>query len=319
VILAPHPGRVAHVVPMDLPWPRTAETRLTPAYEEQVARSRLLRGVQAAQAAEGGVDEAPSLVCAFNSVMVLAGLLALWQLCVIWLHVPKYMLPGPLNWWPGAVVNRFPALVAVFAADDERQRHGAGASIVVGVAIALVFAQWRWLRRLLFPYTILLQTVPIVAIAPLIIMWAGAGVFPLRCRVHHLLAPIIANTTQGLISVDENLIHLFLMHKATPAQVLFKLRLPHALPNLVCGHSHFRGHRSDWGDHRRVLCGFEPSWRRRTGLCDYSMPAISLRRIISLRWCGGDGAWFSFFFLGCFWSGIFCITGMSQAARYVPE
>ncbi len=57
VILAPHPGRIAHVVPVDLPWPRSAETRLTSAYEEQVARvSRLLRGVQAAQTVEGGVE-----------------------------------------------------------------------------------------------------------------------------------------------------------------------------------------------------------------------------------------------------------------------
>lgn len=57
VILAPHPGRIAHVVPIDLPWPRAAETRLTAAYEEQVARvSRLLRGVQAAQVSDGGVE-----------------------------------------------------------------------------------------------------------------------------------------------------------------------------------------------------------------------------------------------------------------------
>jgi len=56
VILAPHPGRVAHVVPVELPWPRTAETRLTQAYEEQVAIvSRLLRSVQSRQADEGGV------------------------------------------------------------------------------------------------------------------------------------------------------------------------------------------------------------------------------------------------------------------------
>jgi len=57
VILAPHPGRIAHVVPIDLPWPRAAETRLTAAYEEQVARvSRLLRSVQAAQVSDGGVE-----------------------------------------------------------------------------------------------------------------------------------------------------------------------------------------------------------------------------------------------------------------------
>jgi NitT/TauT family transport system ATP-binding protein len=59
VILAPHPGRVAHVVPVNLPWPRTAETRLTTAYDEEVARiSRLLRGVQAAEASKGAADEA---------------------------------------------------------------------------------------------------------------------------------------------------------------------------------------------------------------------------------------------------------------------
>jgi NitT/TauT family transport system ATP-binding protein len=57
VILAPYPGRIAHVVPVDLPWPRTAETRLASAYDEQVLRvSRMLRSVQAAQASESGVD-----------------------------------------------------------------------------------------------------------------------------------------------------------------------------------------------------------------------------------------------------------------------
>ena len=100
----------------------------------------------------------------------------------------------------------------------------------------MIFAQWRWLRQTLYPYTILLQTVPIVAIAPLIINWVGAGIFSVTVVTFIIcLAPIIANTTQGLISVDENLIHLFVMHKATPAQILFKLRLPNAMPNLFTG------------------------------------------------------------------------------------
>jgi NitT/TauT family transport system permease protein len=100
----------------------------------------------------------------------------------------------------------------------------------------MLFAQWRWLRQLVYPYTILLQTVPIVAIAPLIINWMGAGIVSVAVVTFIIcLAPIIANTTQGLISVDENLVQLFLMYKASPAQVLFKLRLPHALPNLFTG------------------------------------------------------------------------------------
>src|SRR5665811_1676822 len=78
-------------------------------------------------------------------------------------------------------------------------------SVIAGVAVALVFAQWRGLRRLFFPYTILLQTVPIVAIAPLIIMWVGSGVPAVGLITFIIcLPPIIANTTQGLISVDAN-------------------------------------------------------------------------------------------------------------------
>lgn len=172
---------------------------------------------------------------AANSLIVLAGLLTVWQVAVSILHVPPYMLPGPLA-VGAAVVSRFPTLVQSLALTAEAAALGLAGSIVVGVSIALVFAQWRWLRRLLFPYTILLQTVPIVAIAPLILMWAGPGVKSVALVAFIIcLAPIIANTTQGLISVEENFIHLFLMHRASAAQILFKLRLPNALPNLFVG------------------------------------------------------------------------------------
>jgi NitT/TauT family transport system permease protein len=168
-------------------------------------------------------------------VIVLACLLALWHFAVVWLNIPFYMLPGP-EVVAKAVVTRFASLAGALLMTTEAAALGLISSIVVGVAVALLFAQWRGLRQLLFPYTILLQTVPIVAIAPLIIMWAGTGVYSVAVIAFIIcLAPIIANTTQGLISVDENLIHLFLMHKASSAQILFKLRLPHAMPNLFVG------------------------------------------------------------------------------------
>jgi NitT/TauT family transport system permease protein len=170
-----------------------------------------------------------------NSLIVLACLLMGWHFAVLNLKIPPYMLPGP-EIVAKAVVNRFPALVKSLWLTTEAAAMGLASSIVVGVAIALMFAQWRWLRQLLYPYTILLQTVPIVAITPLIIMWMGPGVKSVALIAFIIcLAPIIANTTQGLISVDENFIHLFLMHKATPAQLLFKLRLPHAMPNFFVG------------------------------------------------------------------------------------
>jgi NitT/TauT family transport system permease protein len=170
-----------------------------------------------------------------NALLVFVALLVLWQL-VLWIfHVPRFMLPSPFA-VAQAIVARFPALLTSLSITAEEAAGGLLASIGVGVLIALIFAQSRWIRRMLYPYTILLQTVPIVAIAPLILMWIGAGTGAVTLIAFIIsLAPIIANTTQGLISVDENLVHLFLMHNASPRQVLFKLRLPNAVPSLFVG------------------------------------------------------------------------------------
>src|SRR5258708_828402 len=104
------------------------------------------------------------LLFVVNSLTVLACLLTGWQFAVLLLHVPAYMLPGPAV-VAEAVVNRFSSLLTSLLLTTEAAALGLASSIVAGVAIALVFAQWRGFRRLFFPYTILLQTVPIVAIA----------------------------------------------------------------------------------------------------------------------------------------------------------
>ena len=170
-----------------------------------------------------------------NSAALLLFLLGIWQAIVSLNHLPAYMLPGPKQ-VAVAVVQRFPSLLTSLWITAEEAAGGLMASIAIGMAVAMIFAQWRWLRQLVYPYTILLQTVPIVAIAPLIINWAGPGLMAVATVTFIIcLAPIIANTTQGLISVDDNLINLFVMHKATSAQVLFKLRLPNSLPNLFTG------------------------------------------------------------------------------------
>ena len=172
---------------------------------------------------------------AMNNLIVLACLLGLWQVVVSLNHVPVYILPGPLV-VAHALAERYPSLLNSLLITTEEAVGGLAASIVVGVVVAMLFAQWRWLRQLVYPYTILLQTVPIVALAPPIILWAGAGILSVTIVTFIIcLAPIIANTTQGLISVDANLVDLFVMYKATPAQILFKLRLPNALPNLFTG------------------------------------------------------------------------------------
>jgi NitT/TauT family transport system permease protein len=175
------------------------------------------------------------LITVGNAVAVFAALVALWQL-VLWIfHVPSYMLPSPRA-VVHAVGKRFPSLLTALSITAEEAAGGLIAGTAMGVVVALIFAQSRWIRKMLYPYTLLLQTVPIIAIAPLIIMWVGAGTAAVTLIAFIMsLAPIIANTTQGLISVEENLVHLFLMHNASRAQLLFKLRLPHSVPALFVG------------------------------------------------------------------------------------
>jgi NitT/TauT family transport system permease protein len=145
------------------------------------------------------------------------------------------MLPGP-RLVVVALIQHFPSLAESVWITAEEALGGLVASIFTGIAIALIFAHWKWMRQLVYPYTILLQTVPIVAIAPLIINWVGPGIAAVTTVAFIIcLAPVIANTTQGLVSVDESLVNLFTMHKATPLQVLFKLRFPNALPSMFTG------------------------------------------------------------------------------------
>jgi NitT/TauT family transport system permease protein len=170
-----------------------------------------------------------------NSIGLFACLIGVWASVLAFAHIPAYILPGPIA-VALALHERFSSLLNSLWITTFEAAGGLVASIFVGVAIAMLFAQWRGLRQLVFPYTVLLQTVPIVAIAPLIINWISAGTFAVTVITFIIcLAPIIANTTQGLISVDQNLVDLFLMYKASPAQILFRLRLPNALPSLFTG------------------------------------------------------------------------------------
>ncbi len=164
-------------------------------------------------------------------LMILAG----WQLAVVVGDLPPYLLPSP---------------VAVFAAGYQRRAElgtatvvtGAGAlcgflaSIALGSAVALVFAQSRVIRSSCYPYAIFLQTVPIVAVAPLVVLWSGPGfrsVVVIACMIS--LFPVITNVTTGLITIDPGLRDLFRLHRATRVQMLAKLQIPNAVPHLITG------------------------------------------------------------------------------------
>lgn len=172
---------------------------------------------------------------ASSALAIFAALLLFWIALIHIFHIPPFLLPTPVQVL-NAAIARFPFLMTSLGLTAVAAAGGLLASIVVGLLIALIFAQSRWIRSMFYPYTILLQTVPIVAIAPLILMWIGSGIFSVAVVAFIIcLAPIIANATQGLISVDRNLVDLFLMNNASRVQILLKLRLPHAMPALFTG------------------------------------------------------------------------------------
>ena len=171
----------------------------------------------------------------FSGAAIFAALLLLWVSVINQLKIEPYMLPKPFA-VAHAALARFPSLMTSLAITVAAASGGLAAATAVGVLVAIFFAQSRWLRKLFYPYTILLQTVPIVAVAPLILMWIGSGLFSVGLIAFIIcLAPIIANTTQGLISVDRSLVDLFAMNNASRTQIMLKLRLPHAMPALFTG------------------------------------------------------------------------------------
>jgi NitT/TauT family transport system permease protein len=160
---------------------------------------------------------------------------ASWQAATMFWEIPVYLVPPP-----GRVLSAAREHADQLAAATWLTASGAlcgfGVSLLTGTVLGLVFSQSRVISRSVYPYAIFLQTVPIVAIAPVVIMWFGNG-FGGVVAVSLILSlfPIITNATAGLTSVDPHLVELFEIHNATRAQQLFKLRLPNSVPYLVTG------------------------------------------------------------------------------------
>lgn len=161
--------------------------------------------------------------------------IAAWHFAVILFEIPLFLLPPPEAVFRAAMQNSdqlFSASLRTAGAASS----GFLASQIVGLMFAFLFSQSRMIQASLYPYAIFLQTVPIVAIAPIIIIWFGTG-FKSVVIVSFIISlfPVITNGTAGLNSISSELIDLFRMNNASRWQVLFKLRLPSAVPYLVTG------------------------------------------------------------------------------------
>jgi NitT/TauT family transport system permease protein len=175
---------------------------------------------------------------------LLVGVLALiiWEMAVRISGIPPYLLPGPLlvlqtlikDWgelFTSLLITLQITVVAFLAA------------VVSGLLVSILFTQSKWIERSFFPYAVILQTTPIVAIAPLIILWvrqlipgeSSTFISLVICAWLVAFFPILSNTTLGLNSADHNLVNLFQLYNASRWQSLLYLRLPSALPYFLGG------------------------------------------------------------------------------------
>jgi NitT/TauT family transport system permease protein len=112
---------------------------------------------------------------------------------------------------------------------------GFAMSAVFGIVIAILLSSGAWIRRAFYPYAVFFQTVPIIAIAPLLVIWVGWNRTVVASAFIVSIFPVIANALTGLLSTDPALQDLFLLYRATRRATLFKLKLPFALPHIFTG------------------------------------------------------------------------------------
>lgn len=177
----------------------------------------------------------PRVQRVFYPVMVGVVLVAIWQGLVTGMELPPYLVPSPYlmmetlikDWVPlgNALLVTLKITVLSFVL-----------ATVAGVLISFLFVQSKRIETALFPYAVLLQVTPIVAVAPLIIIWVKNPVAAMTvCAALVALFPIIANTTLGLRSIDPDLQSYFKLNRATRWQQLVRLRIPSALPYFFGG------------------------------------------------------------------------------------
>jgi NitT/TauT family transport system permease protein len=170
----------------------------------------------------------------FLPLLMLALVALVWDLAVRAFDIPPYVLPGP-----GLVA-------ATLCADAGLLWQSLLVTLTItfegfllaafgGIALAIAFNQWRLIEHAFYPYAVILQVTPIVAVAPLLLIYLPQPLAVLACAWIVAFFPVLANTTLGLNSVDHNLIALFDLYKASRWQVLWNLKLPAALPQMLAG------------------------------------------------------------------------------------
>lgn len=167
--------------------------------------------------------------------LMLGLLVVVWAWYVAAYQVPHYILPSPAR-VAQSLVNDWPILSAALLVTLKITFMALGLALIGGVGLAILMTQSRWVELAIYPYAVILQVTPIVAIAPLILIYAPTTQTALLiCAFIVAFFPVLSNTTQGLKSTDHNLLNLFEMYGASRWQTLRYLKLPAALPYFLAG------------------------------------------------------------------------------------
>jgi len=162
-------------------------------------------------------------------------LVIVWEASVRLFHIKEYILPGP---W--AIIKVFKSVWRLLLSHSVVTLNEALAgfvlSVIVGLTLSFLMNRWRFAKRVLYPLMVISQTVPIIALAPLILIWMGVGVFPkVVIVVLVCFFPICINTMEGLQSADRDMINLMKVMGAGHIKIFREVTLPSALPQFFSG------------------------------------------------------------------------------------
>ena len=160
-----------------------------------------------------------------------------WELLVSFQNIPKYILPAPTDIFSSILLNYEDLLLSTFITFRITILAFLVASFLA-IFIAILFSQSKIIELSLYPIAVIFQVTPVVAIAPLILIWVGLDNAEYAILILAIIVaffPVLANTNLGIRSVEKNLSELFSLYEATRFKRLFKLQLPYALPFILTG------------------------------------------------------------------------------------
>lgn len=167
-------------------------------------------------------------------ILVLVLGIAAWQAVVNYKNIPPYVLPGPDLIWQTFTTD-WELLLRSLLVTVVTTAEGFLLAALGGVFLAILFNQSRFIEYSLYPYAVVLQVTPVIAVAPLLLVYLPQQAAVLVCAWIVAFFPVLANTTFGLRSVDRNLADLFALYGASRWQILRRLKLPSALPYILGG------------------------------------------------------------------------------------